>query len=161
MIATKGDVLQVDMRKELMQPSITRFHRISHNTEMQRVLTVIEADNSLSYIAVSGDEGIVSIYDTKEFTLIDIWRIEFGVTSLHSITNQEIGCIVAAGTVTGKIYILSYNGMEDYQLHCSNNKVTEVKISSNGEYLIAGAEDYNLYLYQLEEDKFMSVATRK
>lgn len=159
LVSTLGDVLQIDTL--FMQPSVTHFHRICYNKKGQRALTVVEPSASLSYVAVGGDEGVVYVYDTKEFALVDVWRIGFGVTTLHAATSSEAGCTLAAGTANGLIYLLNYSDMEDYQLHCSNKKITELKMTESGEFLVAGSEDCHLYLYQLEEEKFVSVATRK
>jgi len=160
-LVTRGDVVHIDNRPELLSPEVTRCDKICYNPGTQKALTVIEPTNSLSYVAIGGDEGIVSVYDAKEFTLMDIWRIGQGVVSLHSMTSPEVGCNIAAGTANGMIHVLCYNDMEDYRLHCASNRVIDLKISLNGLLLVAGSEDHYVYLYQMEKGRFVSSAARK
>ena len=51
--------------------------------------------------------------------------------------------------------------MKDYQLYCSSEKILELKIANNGKLLVAGSEDYYLYLYQLHGEKFELTAAKK
>ncbi len=161
LVATRGDVVQIDLKGEYHKPESRRYDKICFNTGAQRALTIIEPTPTTLYVGIGGDEGVIQIYDAKNFSLVDMWRIGFNVTALHSVTAPDVGCTVAAGTSNGMLYVMNYNDMDDYKLNCAGGKIFDLKISLPGTHLVAGSEDHYIYLYVLDHGKFVSSAARK
>lgn len=68
-----------------------------------RALTVLNQVEQT--IMLGGENGIVTAYDIASHELIDIWNVGEPVTSLSTLTLEEGGFVVAAGTETGKVVI--------------------------------------------------------
>ena len=161
LVATRGDVVQIDLKGEYQKPVARRYDKICFNTGAQKALAIIEPTSTTLYVGVGGDEGVIQIYDARNFSLVDIWRIGFNVTALHSVTAADVGCTVAAGTSNGMLYVMNYNDMDDYKLPCASGKILDLKISLPGTHLVAGSEDHYIYLFVLDHGKFVSSTARK
>ena len=54
---------------------------------------------------IGGDSGVVTSYDIASHELIDIWNVGETIVSLGTLSLEEGGFIVAAGTENGKVVI--------------------------------------------------------
>ncbi len=54
---------------------------------------------------VAGDSGSVLTFDMATKELIDVWQVGYKVTALASLSLEEGGFVVAAGTVDGNLII--------------------------------------------------------
>jgi len=54
---------------------------------------------------VAGDDGMVLSFDMVTHELIDVWQVGAKVTALSSLSLEEGGFIVAAGTSDGNLII--------------------------------------------------------
>ena len=54
---------------------------------------------------IAGDNGVVLTFDMATKELIDAWHVGTKVTALTSLTLEEGGFVVAAGTIDGNLII--------------------------------------------------------
>ena len=54
---------------------------------------------------IAGDTGVVLTFDMSTNELIDAWHVGTKVTALSSLTLEEGGFVVAAGTIDGNLII--------------------------------------------------------
>ena len=54
---------------------------------------------------IAGDSGIVLTFDMATKELIDVWQVGYRLTALASLSLEEGGFVVAAGTVDGNLII--------------------------------------------------------
>lgn len=56
-------------------------------------------------IMIAGDTGVVLTFDMATKELIDVWQVGTKVTALSSLSLEEGGFVVAAGTIEGNLII--------------------------------------------------------
>ena len=54
---------------------------------------------------IAGDSGVVLTFDMATKELIDVWQVGTKVTALSSLSLEEGGFVVAAGTIEGNLII--------------------------------------------------------
>ena len=141
--------------------TIERCNKIHANAGIQNAITTIDISEDNVYIGVGGENGVVQIYDSKQFLPIDTWNIGYSVTALHSVNALNIGCSIAAGTSNGKIFIMNYYDMEEYKYDCAEGKIYDIKISPDGINLAVVSENHYIYLYILDKNKFVPAGEKK
>lgn len=68
-----------------------------------KALTVLNQTEQT--IIIGGDNGIVTSYDIATHELIDIWNVGESVSSVATLSLEEGGFVMAAGTDSGKVVI--------------------------------------------------------
>jgi hypothetical protein len=67
--------------------------KVPRNQRAASILNQIEKT-----IMVAGDDGIVLSFDMATHELVDVWQVGAKITALSSLSLEEGGFIVAAGT---------------------------------------------------------------
>lgn len=56
-------------------------------------------------MVIGGDDGLVTTYDIATHELIDVWTVGAKITALATLSLEEGGFIIAAGTAVGNLII--------------------------------------------------------
>lgn len=101
-----GDALEIALQESATSNEIksTRINSIIRlSGKYNKALTIL--CQSEQTIMTGGDSGIVASYDISTHELIDIWNVQQTVTALATLSLDEGGFVVAAGTEEGKIVL--------------------------------------------------------
>ena len=99
-------------------------------------------------IMIAGDDGIVNSFDMATHELVDIWQVGAKVTSLSSLSLEEGGFIVAAGTVDGNLIIRQdWEEIIPRHHYCGHKQINDVCFSKNGALIAAASSDKHIYLF--------------
>jgi len=121
--------------------SVTKVHR---GQKTASILNQIEKT-----IIVAGDDGIVMSFDMATHELIDVWQVGAKVTALSSLSLEEGGFVVAAGTVDGNL-IIRQDWEEIIPRHhfCGHKQLHDIAFSKNGALIAVASSDKHIYLFQ-------------
>ena len=95
-------------------------------------------------------------FDMEAHELIDVWTLGQSVTAIATLSLQEGGYIVAAGTSIGCIMI-----KQDWEetiprlQQCSDKTINDLQFSKNGQQLAAASSDCHVYLFQLSDGDYV------
>jgi len=108
---------------------------------------------------IAGDNGIVLTLDMATKELIDVWNVGTKVTALASLSLEEGGFVVAAGTLEGNL-IIRQDWEEIIPRHhkCGIKPITDVCFSHNGAILAIGSIDKHIYLFQFNDGDYVKLA---
>jgi hypothetical protein len=80
-----------------------RLNAITKITGQQKGMTILNQIERT--VIIGGDDGLVTSYDLQTHELIDVWAIGTKVTALATLSLEEGGFIIAAGTAVGNMII--------------------------------------------------------
>ena len=112
----------------------------------QKALTILnQIERS---IMIAGDTGVVLTFDMATKELIDAWHVGAKVTAIASLSLEEGGFVVAAGTVEGNL-IIRQDWEEIIPRHhqCGHKAITDCCFSQNGAQIAVGSSDKHIYLF--------------
>jgi hypothetical protein len=66
-------------------------------------MSILQQDHQT--IVIGGDDGLVTSYDIGTHELTDVWAIGAKITALATLSLEEGGFIIAAGTSVGNLII--------------------------------------------------------
>ena len=110
-------------------------------------------------VMIAGDYGVVLTFDMATKELIDVWQVGSKVTALASLSLEEGGFVVAAGTIEGNL-IIRQDWEEIIPRHhqCGHKPLTDICFSKNGALIAVGSSDKHLYLFQFNDGDFVKLA---
>ena len=109
-------------------------------------------------VLIGGDSGQVLTYDLQSRELIDIWGVGQKITALASLSLEEGGFIIAAGTVSGSVFIRQdWEEIIPRYHSVSNRSINDLAFSPNGQLLAAACSDKFIYLFQLNDNDFVKL----
>ena len=108
---------------------------------------------------IAGDTGVVLTFDMATKELIDAWHVGAKVTAIASLSLEEGGFVVAAGTVEGNL-IIRQDWEEIIPRHhqCGHKAITDCCFSQNGAQIAVGSSDKHIYLFQFQDGDFVKLA---
>jgi predicted sugar kinase len=88
-------------------------------------------------------------FDMATHELIDVWQVGAKVTALSSLSLEEGGFVVAAGTVDGNL-IIRQDWEEIIPRHhfCGHKQLHDIAFSKNGALIAVASSDKHIYLFQ-------------
>ena len=134
-----------------------RINAISKLNGAQKAMTVL---NQLEKaVMIAGDEGVVLSFDLATHELIDAWQVGTKVTALASLSLEEGGFVVAAGTAEGNL-IIRQDWEEIIPRHhgCGHKPITDCCFSKNGALIAVASSDKHIYLFQFNDGDFVKLA---
>ncbi len=54
---------------------------------------------------IGGDDGVITSYDVETHELTDVWAVGAKITAIATLSLEEGGHIIAAGTAVGNLII--------------------------------------------------------
>lgn len=155
-----GDLLKISIpQKNLfknsgLQKSLKRkqFHQIGRLSEDLVALCVIERDNMVDQtetdviIYAASKNGKVYGFSEVSKRIVDIWFVEDEITAIDSFVSCDKNIIFGVGLKNGQIYI-RYDWEVYFKSFNCEDKVTCLKFSPNGIFLIAGSAQYLIYIF--------------
>jgi WD40 repeat protein len=94
--------------------------------------------------------------------LIDIWNVGESVSSVATLSLEEGGFVMAAGTDSGKVVIRQdWEEFIPRQHECGQKSIIDVKFSKNGQLIAAASIDKNIYLLKYSEGEYHALAACK
>jgi len=108
---------------------------------------------------VAGDSGAVLTFDMATKELIDVWQVGTKVTALASLSLEEGGFVVCAGTIEGNIIIRQdWEEIIPRQHQCGIKAVTDCCFSHNGALIAVASSDKHIYLFQFNDGDYVKLA---
>ena len=84
-------------------------------------------------VIVGGDDGLVTSYDLQTHELIDVWAVGAKVTTIATLSLEEGGFIVAAGTAIGNLIIRQdWEEIIPRYHACGAKTINDLQFSKNG-----------------------------
>jgi hypothetical protein len=105
-LTMNGDAIEVILSEAGSTKTIKaqRINTITRITGSQnKAMSILNQTEQT--IMIGGENGIVTSYDIATHELIDIWNVGEQVASLTTLSLEEGGFVVAAGTESGKLVI--------------------------------------------------------
>lgn len=98
---------------------------------------------------IAGDNGVVLTFDMATKELIDAWQVGAKVTAIASLSLDEGGFVVAAGTIEGNLIIRQdWEEIAPRHHQCGHKSITDVCFSKNGAQIAVGSSDKHIYIFQ-------------
>lgn len=108
---------------------------------------------------LGGDTGVVLTFDMATKELIDVWQVGAKITSLSSLSLEEGGFVVAAGTNEGNLIIRQdWEEIIPRQHKCGIKQITDVCFSHNGALIAVASSDKHIYLFQFSDGDYVKLA---
>ena len=158
-----GDAIEVILTEAGSTKTVKaqRINTICRITgQSNKALTILNQTEQT--IMIGGDSGVVTSYDIATHELIDIWNVGETIVSLGTLSLEEGGFIVAAGTESGKVVIRQdWEEFIPRQHECGQKSIIDVKFSKNGQLIAAASLDKNIYLLKYSEGEYQALAACK
>jgi len=108
---------------------------------------------------IAGDDGLVTSFDIATHEMIDVWSVGAKVTALASLSLEEGGFIVAAGTSEGNL-IIRQDWEEIVPRHhsCGHKNINDCTFSKNGALIAVASGDKHIYLFQYSDGDYVKLA---
>ena len=108
---------------------------------------------------VAGDDGMVLSFDMATHELIDVWQVGAKVTALSSLSLEEGGFIVAAGTSDGNLIIRQdWEEIIPRHHYCGHKQINDIAFSKNGALVAVASSDKHIYLFQYQDNDYQKLA---
>jgi WD40 repeat protein len=107
-----------------------------------------------SVFMIGGDSNVVYSYDVNTRELIDVWCVGSRITSIASISLEDGGFIVAAGTEEGKIAIRQDWEELTRRNECGSSQILDIQFSKTGTIIAAASQDQSVYLLEFKETEY-------
>jgi len=103
-VTAAGDAVEIQVdQSHTNKVKAKRINAVTKVHRNQRAATILNQIEKT--IMVAGDDGVVLSFDMATHELIDVWQVGAKVTALSSLSLEEGGFIVAAGTIDGNLII--------------------------------------------------------
>ena len=134
-----------------------RLNAITKITGQSRALSIL---NQLERtVMIAGDEGVVLSFDIATHELIDVWHVGTKIAALASLSLEEGGFVVAAGTQEGNLIIRQdWEEIIPRHHYCGNRAITDVTFSKNGSLIAVASSDKHIYLFQFSDGDYVKMA---
>lgn len=99
-------------------------------------------------VIIGGDEGQIMSYDIETHELIDVWTVGSKITAISTLSLEEGGFIIAAGTYNGNVIIRQdWEEIIPRNHTCGTKSINDLSFSKNAQLLAAASTDRHIYLF--------------
>ena len=113
-----------------------------------------------SFVYVASKSGKISGFSAKSHALVDSFTMEGEVTALDCFVSLDQNVVFAIGLKNGRVHI-RYDWELYFKSFNCRDKITCLRFSKNGLYLVAGSLQSIVYLFNLSEGTIFEVGPKE
>lgn len=145
-----GDVVEIGLTETGGSNSnkikARRINSVTKINGQQKALSILNQIERA--VVIGGDDGLVTTYDISTHELIDVWAVGSKITAIATLSLEEGGFIIAAGTSVGNLIIRQDWEEVIPRYHaCGSKTINDLAFSKNGQLLASASSDKHIYLF--------------
>lgn len=163
-LTMSGDVVEIGLTETGGQNSnkikAKRINAVTKINGQQKALAILNQIERA--VVIGGDDGLVTTYDIATHELIDVWAVGAKITAIATLSLEEGGFIIAAGTAVGNLIIRQdWEEIIPRYHACGSKTINDLVFSKNGQLLASASSDKHIYLFQYSDGDYVKLAACK